>query len=192
MLALGLATATTAVAIGLAAGLGWRELGLRPDRWRPGLVVGAAAFVAISAVVAVGGLAGVIADDRADVGWSAMLLRVLVLIPVGTVLVEELIFRGALHGLLLRVTGTPAGAVWWGAVVFGLWHVIPASRGGAVDAISGAGTAGAVLLTFVATATAGLVLGWLRMRTDGLAAPALAHLATNSVTFVVAWLTAGG
>jgi len=42
--------------------------------------------------------------------------------------------------------------------------------------------------TFVATFAAGLAFCWLRIRSGSLLAPAMAHLATNSVALVVAWL----
>lgn len=44
--------------------------------------------------------------------------------------------------------------------------------------------------TFLATTAAGVGFEWLRRRSGSLAAPALAHLATNSVTFAVAWAAA--
>jgi membrane protease YdiL (CAAX protease family) len=43
-----------------------------------------------------------------------------------------------------------------------------------------------VALTFAA----GLAFGWLRLRSQSLLAPMLAHIATNSVAFVVAWVLA--
>ena len=44
--------------------------------------------------------------------------------PFGTVLLEEVGFRGALHGLLGRATAGTATAV--SSALFGLWHVLPA------------------------------------------------------------------
>ena len=44
--------------------------------------------------------------------------------------------------------------------------------------------AGTVLVTFVA----GLVFCWLRFRSRSLVAPILAHLSTNGVALVVAWI----
>ena len=50
--------------------------------------------------------------------------------------------------------------------------------------------AGAVIGTVLATAHAGIVLCWLRIGSGSLLAPVLAHIATNSVTFVLAWVIA--
>lgn len=40
----------------------------------------------------------------------------------------------------------------------------------------------------LATAVAGAVFSWLRIRSGSLLAPALAHLGTNDITYVVGWL----
>ena len=44
---------------------------------------------------------------------------------------------------------------------------------------------GAVAATFLA----GLVFSWLRLRAGSLVAPVIAHVATNGVALVTAWLT---
>ena len=71
------------------------------------------------------------------------------------------------------------------SVLFGLWHVP-----GVLDATSG--SAGHVLAaaggTFVATFAAGVLFCWLRIRSGTLLAPVMAHLATNTLALVVAWL----
>lgn len=180
-----LGTGAALLGIGVAAGLDRERLGAGRRHLRAGLRLGSLAFGAISAVVAAGGLLGLVTDDRADVGAAAMLGRVLVVIPLGTVLVEEVAFRGVLHGLLREVTDRRR-ALAAGALVFGLWHVYPAWRGGSVD-VEGLGRIGTVLGTFAATTAAGVVFLWLRERSGSLVAPMLAHLATNSVAFAVAW-----
>ncbi len=185
-LAFNLATGVATVAIGLAAGLRSGDLGLRRERVGAGARLGGVVFAVIAVGVGLGGLLGLVTDERADVSAGAMALRALVVIPLGTVLVEELAFRGVLHGLLVRVT-TTRWAIVAGAVLFGLWHVLPAWRGGGVDAAADLDRSVTALGTFVATTAAGLGFGWLRVRSDSLVAPVLAHVATNSVTFAVAW-----
>ncbi len=165
-----------AVAVGRWGGLSVDELGCSPQRARDGLVLGAKAFAAISAVVAVAAVAGALEDDRTDVSATDAALRVLVVIPLGTVVVEELAFRGSLQGLLERVT-SPGRALGWGAVLFGLWHLPPIwSDGPAV-----------VVGTLAATTAAGVGFGWLRRRSGSVLAPMLAHLGTNSTTFALSW-----
>jgi uncharacterized protein len=186
-LTLGLATAGVCWWIASAAGLDAAAMGLARATVGPGLGSGAAAFAAISIVVALLGVTGVLVDDRVDVTLADMLVKALVVIPVGTVLVEEIAFRGALHGLLVA---TVAGR--WvlpaGALLFGAWHVLPAWVDGATTGSVEVGRAGAVLATFAGTTVAGAAFVWLRQRSGSLLAPSLAHIATNSVTFAVAWI----
>lgn len=173
-----LALAAAAVALAVVAGLSADELGCDPSSFRAGLRLGGAAFVAISGVIALGAAAGLLSDDRTDVSASEMVLRVVVIIPLGTVLVEELIFRGALDGLLVRVT-TPFRATAVGAALFGLWHLPPMIGDASIVAMAG---------TLAATTAAGVGFVWLRRRSGSLVAPMLAHLATNSTTFALSWL----
>lgn len=118
---------------------------------------------------------------------ALVLVTLAVVIPSGTVLVEELVFRGVVLGLLRRLA-SPWGAVAWASVVFGLWHVVPAWRAQADNALLGQTSRGLTVLgTFLATAAAGVFFCWLRQRSGSLAAPALAHVGTNSIPLVVAW-----
>lgn len=183
-----LSLAAVVTALGAWAQLSRVELGLDRTRLGAGLRLGLLAFaivaVAIVGAALVSGGSGAFDDDRARVDAGAMVLRVLVIIPLGTVLVEELMFRGVLHGLLSRLT-TATGALVVGAIVFGLWHVFPAWRaaeGGALD------RAGVAAGTLAATTAAGVVFVWLRARSGSVVAPMLAHLATNSVAYATAWV----
>jgi membrane protease YdiL (CAAX protease family) len=59
-------------------------------------------------------------------GPAELAYQVLLRMPVGTVLLEEVAFRGALYGMLRHSAGTSwATAV--SAALFGLWHVLPAA-----------------------------------------------------------------
>jgi hypothetical protein len=64
-------------------------------------------------------------DQRAIGGGTGHLLyEVLVRIPFGTALAEEVVFRGSLLGLFLqRHSRTTATAMT--SVLFGFWHVVP-------------------------------------------------------------------
>jgi membrane protease YdiL (CAAX protease family) len=173
-----LAIGAFAVAVGRAGGLTIDELGCAPERARPGVVFGAKAFAAVSAVLVVAAVVGALEDDRTDVSASEAARRTLVVIPLGTVLVEELVFRGALYGLLERLT-TPGWAMAAGAVLFGLWHVPPIWG----DGVATVGT------TVVATTVAGVGFIWLRRRSGSVLAPMAAHVGTNSTTFALSWAT---
>jgi membrane protease YdiL (CAAX protease family) len=108
-------------------------------------------------------------------------------IPFITALTEELLFRSVLLGVLLVLLSV-RWAVIVSAIVFGLWHVLTTvgDLGGndATDSLGALEQAGSVVLVVVATGVAGLLFGWLRVRSGSVIAPWLAHIAFNSSTFV--------
>jgi membrane protease YdiL (CAAX protease family) len=71
-------------------------------------------------------------DGESDIGRAA-LWAVLVVIPLGTVLPEELAFRGLLLALLERRHGVVTATV-ASSGLFGLWHVLASLGGGAANA----------------------------------------------------------
>jgi uncharacterized protein len=180
-------------------GMGLGELGLDPRHVPAGVAWGApAAAVVVVMVVAAAlmpALSGAFDDDRVAIDLASMLVRVVVVIPVATVLLEELAFRGVLLAALLRRVGVRASIV-WSALAFGVWHVPGAWRSAGDNSVvegaaaSGAGRVGVVLATVAATTIAGLIFAWLRMRARSLVAPILLHTATNVAPFVAAWMLA--
>jgi len=183
------------VVVARIAWLNPTELGLARSQCGRGARWGGTAAVVVAAVVVaaayVPAAEGLFDDDRAAIGVGRLLLEIVIVIPFGTVLLEEFAFRGVLFGLLRRVERDLV-AVAVSALLFGLWHVLPTfggNNGGLEgEASSLLGETGLALGTFAATAVAGLVFAWLRLRSHSLVAPILAHLATNSVPLVVAWL----
>jgi membrane protease YdiL (CAAX protease family) len=169
-----------------ASGLSWAELGLARHRARSGLRWGgaAAALVAIgyALALAVPLLRPLLTDDRnAGLSGGALAGEVLVRIPLGTVLWEEVAFRGVLLAALSRLVSLRT-AVGLTAVVFGVWHIRPTLDGlAASDVADGSARALAVALVCAGTALAGLLFAWLRLRSGSLLAPVLLHLATNSL-----------
>lgn len=113
---------------GLAAGMSTTELGIERVHLGDGLRLGSIVFAAIGAMLLVAALlpftSGYFEDERVDVTFQEMLARVLVVIPLGTVFVEEVIFRGVLHGLLRRRFEIVRAAL-IGATLFALWHLFP-------------------------------------------------------------------
>ena len=186
------------------AGLDWAELGLGPGTWRRGLRW-AGAEIGIVAVVLAAGAAlpatrAAFRDSRYHLDLAQALLTAFVLIPVGTVLLEEVAFRGVLWGLFRRLRGTvTATAV--SSVLFGVWHVLPslglAASNQAIGGAVGRGRSGqdvAVLGTVLFTAAAGVVFCELRRRSGSLLAPAALHWAVNGLSVLAsaavwAWAT---
>ncbi|MBN1097910.1 CPBP family intramembrane metalloprotease [Blastococcus sp. TML/C7B] len=100
---------------------------------------------------------------------------------------EEVAFRGVLLAALVRVL--PVGrAVAVAAVVFGAWHVRPTLSGLAANDLGDSAWLRALLVVGVCafTACAGALFSWLRLRSGSLVAPALLHLATNTLGTVAA------
>ncbi|WP_435822569.1 lysostaphin resistance A-like protein [Microbispora bryophytorum] len=234
----------TLLLIARGEGVTWRELGVR--RARTGAVTGGALAAGVAAVYAAGvahpRTRALFHDERAlALSRRRVLEEALVQVPFGTVLLEEVGFRGVLPALLGRSL-PPRTAVAVSAALFGLWHVLPAmdmavanpalgrlTAGEAPDEAAGpmrtarpetvrtetvrtetAGqetvrtarletarletarletarleTARLVAGTVASTAVAGLVFHGLRHRA-GLLAPALLHLATNSLGYAAA------
>jgi uncharacterized protein len=112
-----------------AAGLSWTELGLdrrlaEDARW--GGTCAAVVAAGYGTALAVPALRPLLGDARvAGPGAGELAGQVLVRIPLGTVLWEEVAFRGlplAALGRLLSLRGATGAS----AVLFGLWHVRPA------------------------------------------------------------------
>lgn len=186
-----LSFAAAVVLAAVSIGMSTDQMGLERDRLGRGVRLGACAAAAIAAVVVIAALVpaagGSFDDDRVDVSFGRMLLRVVIVIPLGTALTEELVFRGVLHGLLRDRLATVASAL-VGATIFGVWHLYPVWRGFDMSTGGDLGRAAAVFGTFVATFGAGLGFVWLRHRAGHVAASFLAHIGTNSVPFAVAWI----
>jgi membrane protease YdiL (CAAX protease family) len=162
-----------------------RELGVARDTWRRGAIVGGLVLAGFGTVIVLGAAMpftrSLFDDDRAEISGAAMLLKVLFVIPLGTVLMEEFAFRGVLLAQLRRLTSTTT-AIAWAALAFGCWHIVTAwNTEGRIIAVVG---------TVAATSVAGALFGWLRVRFDSLLVPVAAHLATNSITFAAAWALA--
>ena len=168
-------------------GLTWADLALHGVRLRRGLAIGALAVAAVAlvyaAAVAVPAVRAAFVDDRGTVSLAAVVFVALVRIPLGTVVLEELAFRGVLPALV--------GGGWWRATLvssglFGLWHVLP-SLGSGSAVTNALGTSGAVIGTVLFTTAAGVVFRAWQRWSGHLVTPMLLHAATNSLGALIAW-----
>ena len=195
-LVLGPAGAAGLLALARWAGLDWAELGLGAGTWRRGLAWAGVEIGAVAVVFAVGAALPATRDSFRDaryhLGWGGALLTAFVLIPVGTVLFEEVAFRGVLWGLLRRWRGTWTATI-VSSALFGLWHVLPslhlATDNQAIGSTVGTSTSGrvvAVLGTVLFTALSGAVFCELRRRSGSLLASAGLHWATNGLGVLAA------
>jgi membrane protease YdiL (CAAX protease family) len=191
-----------AAAAGLVAwlrinGLGWAELGLGRDHLKSGAAYALAAVVLVVAVIAVGALLPVTRPMFMNNHYatiSGALVASMIIIPLQTVIPEELAFRGVLHGTLNRAWGFRGVAV-AGSLLFGLWHIATSlgltSSNVGFTRLFGGGVVGmlaGVTLAVVATAAAGFVFSWLRRRSGSLLAPIALHWSLNGLGALAAAL----
>ncbi|MGY1753469.1 CPBP family intramembrane glutamic endopeptidase [Blastococcus sp. SYSU D01042] len=176
------------------AGLSWAQLGLGRARLRSGCAWGAGAVAVVAGVYCAGVLLpltrSAFQDDRYDLALPQALHAAFVAIPLGTVLLEELAFRSVLWGALARHC-RPWQVLVTTSVLFGLWHLIPALRGGVgsnrgvSEAVGPSGGLLVVAGTLLVTTVGGLVFGELRRRSGSVLASAAAHWATNALGVLV-------
>jgi len=195
MLVLSPAGAAVLLVAARKAGLTWKDLGLaRADLPRGARY--AAPWMATAAAVYVGGLAipatrGAFLDERYRGGF---LVAALVVVPVSTVLFEEVAFRSVLWGAA-RELWDERWATLLSAGLFGLWHVLPALSMATSNPVAAKGAPAVTVVTTVAvTGVAGYVFCELRRRSGSLAAPALVHWAINGLGILaagVAWRVLG-
>lgn len=189
---LNLAAAGAVVGSARRRGLSWADLGLRRDRLRSGVRWGGAAAAVVAGALAVAvvvpGLHPLLDDARVRrLGPVAVAYHALVRVPLGTVALEEVAFRGALFGALAR-GGRRLRAATVSSAVFGLWHVRPTlglldANDLADDPVARTAT---VAVAVVSTAAGGMAFCLLRVRSGSLVAPAVAHAATNSLGILAA------
>jgi uncharacterized protein len=191
-----------AAAVGLVLllrsnGVGWAELGLGRDDWKTGIGYALAAVALVSAVIAVGVLLPLTRPmflNNHYVTISGALVASMIIIPLQTVIPEELAFRGVLHGVLNRAWGF-RGVAMAGSLLFGLWHIATSlgltnSNVGLTRLLGGGivGTLAGVTLAVLATGVAGLVFSWLRRRSGSLIAPIALHWSLNGLGALAAAL----
>jgi membrane protease YdiL (CAAX protease family) len=178
-------------------GLGWAELGLSRAHWKPGAGYALAAVTIVVSVIAVGVLLPwtrpmFMNNHYATI--SGALIASMIIIPLQTVIPEELAFRGVLHGALNRAWGF-RGVAAAGSLLFGLWHIatslgLTSSNVGFTRLFGGGllGMSAGVTLAVLATGTAGFVFSWLRRRSGSLISPIALHWSLNGAGALAAAL----
>lgn len=189
---------------GQAGGLSFADMGLGPRSVLSGAIWGGAIFAVVGLAYGAGihipHLEPAFADKRSqEASGRQIASKALIDVPLGTVILEELAFRGVVFGLVAQWwsqtrggSGTTA-AIAISSLLFGLWHVLPSLSMHESHAMSeklGHGHRGrvlAVLGTVVATGLAGVGFALLRVWSGSLLAPMGLHWALNSFGSVAAW-----
>jgi CAAX protease family protein len=187
LIAIALSAGTTAAAIGLTIG-------------RRTVLAAVLGLASVTAVLATGWALPPIrevftASPAATITSADLLWAVLIRVPFGTVLLEEVAFRGVLPALL----GADGQRWRWrsvlgASVLFGLFHLLPAIKQGQCDALAVHSLfcpAGPVLgpaAVMIVAMGLGILLCVVRHVGGGLLAPFAVHTAANSAGYVLAWI----
>ena len=112
----------------VVADLSLSEMAL--TNWITGLIWGLGCIgvvtVAMAVGVAVPRLHPLFADERVvNTSGAQVAHKSLIEVPLGTVLLEEIVFRSVLLGMVTSMFGTVAGVL-GSSFLFGLWHILPA------------------------------------------------------------------
>src|SRR4051812_10857261 len=113
------------------AGLSWHDLGLSRRTLLPGLKYAVGAVLAVAVIYAIGIALPLTRPAFHDVRYhlhlGAALLTAFIIVPIGTVLLEEVAFRGVLLGLVRKHRGAAWASI-TSSVLFGMWHILPSLR----------------------------------------------------------------
>lgn len=188
---LNIAITALAILLGLAFGLNFEKMGLSLNKILPGI------FVAITAVAVIVTGTSIIAtipflrrfflgDDLKHASGKLITYEATIRVPFGTALVEEVLFRGVLLGLLLQHNSTLMAMV-ISSAIFGLWHILPTISMLEENSIIAKANKelkrrkySSVIGVIIITSTAGLVFAWLKIIANSLIAPWLVHWSINS------------
>lgn len=175
-------------------GLTAQDLAIERSRFRSGLRWGVIAGMVMAGVLALGAAIPAtrpLFDDArtAGIGPALLAYRALVRIPLGTALLEEVAFRGVLFGAWQRVVTVRTAAA-ASSLLFGLWHVRPVLDLLAENDVAADGPERilAVIGAVLGTTIAGIAFCWLRVRSESLVAPYVAHTVVNSLATLAAYI----
>ena len=182
--------AVVAVVIGFAFNLTLEQMGLGLQHILPGIFVAIVASIVITiATLAISAIPFLrhyfLGDDLAHASGKLIAFEAAIRIPLGTALVEEILFRGVLLGLLLTQNSTLTAIV-VSSVIFGLWHIFPtintleSNNGAAALNTKKSRKAGSVIGVVIVTAVAGILFGWLRIIANSVIAPWIVHWSINA------------
>lgn len=192
------AVAVLLIAIARRAGISYAGIGIDRSSLRRGWEVGRwfvpATVILYSIGLAIPATRKLFEDGRVEsLGWIEVGYHAFVAVPLGTVLLEEVAFRGVLPAMFATRL-TPLRSNLLASLLFGSWHVLPAWEIYRVnpalrDVLQGpAGHVVGVAVGVVSTAIIGMFWCWLRYRTSSLLTTAIAHVATNSLGYAFAYL----
>jgi membrane protease YdiL (CAAX protease family) len=193
-----LATAIVLLVIARRVGVSAADLGLdrvaRVRGWRVGRWFALATFVVMAIGLLLPTTRELFEDGRIrSLSWIEVAYHAAIAVPLGTVLLEEVAFRGVVPALFApRLTRLRSNVA--ASMLFGLWHVLPAwdiYRVNPVlrDVLHGTGgRVVGVTVGAVSTVGIGMLWCWLRDRSGSLLTTMIVHISTNSLGYVFAFI----
>lgn len=177
-------------------GLSLAEIGLGRQRAMSSALLGLITGSLMAAIVTLGLLIAPLVLGRAIAygeveGMSPgdLLWRVLVKVPLGTALFEEVAFRGVLQALLLAAL-RPSLALLAGGIAYGLWHVVIN-----LQTIQDTALAESLpllvlgqIVQMVGVTVGGIIFGLMRLYTGHVAASTIVHWLTVASMITVLYL----
>jgi membrane protease YdiL (CAAX protease family) len=188
---LNISIALVAVLLGIAFNVTLEQMGLGLRHILPGIYVAIGASLVITvATLIISAIPPLrryfLGDDLAQASGKLIAFEAAIRIPLGTALIEEILFRGVLLGLLLLNNSTLV-AIIVSAIIFGLWHIFPTintleNNDGVASTINDkkARKAGSIIGVIIITTIAGIFFGWLRVAANSVLAPWLLHWSINA------------
>ena len=185
------------LALGVLDGCSWADRGLAPRTWVRGAVWGGVAILIVFTIYAIGSswkrTRNAFRDQNiAGLSGPRLFWQSLVELPFGTVLFEEVAFRGVLWAMLARRYGVVWATI-GSSVLFGLWHILPSldlhlrnERLAAVGGGSWWAQTVAIVGSVITTAIGGIIFCLLRIGSGSLLAPMGLHWATNGWGYLFA------
>ncbi|MFO0920167.1 MAG: CPBP family intramembrane glutamic endopeptidase [Candidatus Saccharimonadales bacterium] len=172
------------------ANLNLSEIGLSSNNIKSGLKYGllALSIITVSFTAAFLLHSQLFKDPRYNNSFYDTFYTVSILLPLKTVLFEELVFRGVGLTLLLKINASKLLAVSVSSIAFGIWHISSSVgvNGYYITDNFSVTKSLFIIASVLATAIAGFVLCGLRLRSKSLLAPIITHWSVNAIALLLA------
>jgi len=188
---LNIGIALTAIMLGLGFGLTPKDMGISLATITSGIIIAVVASIVITVTTLIIALIPplrkfFLGDNLSKASGKLIAFEAGIRIPFSTALIEEVLFRGVLLGLLLTHYPTILARL-YSSIVFGLWHIFPTiatleQNDVTAQAIQHkkhrkyAGVTGTIIITTLA----GLLFGYLRILANSIIAPWIVHWTINA------------
>lgn len=190
-IALNALIAIIAILLGFGFGLSAEQMGIALNTITSGIFIAVIATILICIITVIMALIPplrrfFIGDNLSNASGKLIAFETTIRIPFSTALIEEILFRGVLLGLLLA-HNSQITALIVSSILFGLWHIFPTiktiEQNKSTKKIIGNSktkTGAGVLATIITTTIAGFIFGLLRIFAGSIIAPWLIHWSINA------------